>query len=64
MSVGVETDFMATLTGMFLLVYFILPIQGKHIYMFFFFLTEFMTAFHLGGSIKQVGYVNESGLIL
>lgn len=55
--------FMSTLTGIFLLFYFILSLQNKH-NQFWFFSAEFMAAFHPWGSIKQVGYVNESGPIL
>lgn len=53
---------MSTLTGIFLTVYFILSMPSKHNYVFF--LAEIMAAFHLWGSIKQVGYVNEYGPIL
>lgn len=52
---------MSTQTGIVLLVYFILSIPSKHNY---FFLAEIMAAFHLWGSIKQAGYVNEYGPIL
>lgn len=56
-----ETDFISTLIGIFLLAYFILSIQSKCNQ---FFSAEFMAAFHLWDSIKQVEYVYESGPLL
>lgn len=52
--------FTSALTGPFLLVYFILSVQSECSQVFS---AEFMfvAAFHLRGSIKEIGYVNESG---
>lgn len=47
--------FMATWTGMFLLVYIILLLQGKHFFRASFSFQQFMAAFHLGGGTKELG---------